>query len=120
MKVTMIPPDVQVEIPRLKGEAVVEVHEFRSFKRFLQQAIDHYEPFAKGHVNALLYQKLTNVIDAADVAKGEIWFEDADFLKLQEAVASAQWLSAKMNAAFLPFYEAIKAARTEVLATEKK
>lgn len=120
MRVVKIPEPVTVEIARKIGGVIEFQMESRTFQTFLQTSLDTFDIFSKGHVNALMYAKLTKIVSGADLSKGEIWFEDEDFKKVEAAAEAAPWISPKMNAAFIPFREALKQARTEVLSTENK
>ena len=120
MKVIKVPEDVVVAVPQVNGKMVRYVDETHSIFKFLQECIDVFEQFSKGHVNALLYVKLTKILSETDRAKGDIWFEDGDFKKLQEAVGAVAWISPKMNASYIPFYEAVSSARAEAMSQEKK
>lgn len=120
MRVITVPPNVTVERPRKVGNDVEFTLEERSFTKFLQECFDSYATFSKGHVNALIYQKLTKVLTETDLSKGELWFEDEDFKKLEAAVGSVEWITPKFNLACIPFYEAVKSARTETLSTDKR
>jgi hypothetical protein len=114
MKVVTIPQDVRVSFPRKTAAGIEYVDEERGISVFLKQAVDSHQPFSKGHVNALTYQKLIKVIDGITPESAEIWFEDEDFKKLQEAIGTVEWITPAINAAYIPFYEAVKNARTEV------
>jgi hypothetical protein len=120
VKVITIPAPVTVGIPKVNDRVMEFVDTPRTIQQFLQECFDAYEMFSKGHVNALRYQKLTNILKDTDPANGELWFEDDDYEKILDAMKSVSWFSPKMNMAYIPFYEAVKAARTETLATDKK
>jgi hypothetical protein len=120
VKVITIPPPVTVGLPKLNGQVMEFVDTPRTIQQFLQECFDSFEVFSKGHVNALLYQKLTSVLKDTDPAKWELWFEDEEFKKVLDSMAAVSWMSPKINVAYIPFYEAVKAARTETLATDKK
>lgn len=119
MRVITTPSPVKIELPRVTGKTVDFVDSEVSFQTFLQECLDSYDIFSKGHVNALLYAKLSKIITDSDKKTGELWFEDEDFKKLEAAVSVAKWITPKINAAYIPFYEAVKTARTETLASDK-
>lgn len=119
MRVVKCGGEVEIKVPTRDGNSV----EYKSFKKtmkdFLQASFDNFDQFAHGHVNGRLYDKLCKVLDAGP-RDGEFWFEDDDFKKVQDAVKGATWFDAKINRAYLPFYDAVEVARVEPLATEKK
>lgn len=119
MKVITVPAPVIIELPKLEGQAIHTVKESRTIFQFLEECFSMNTLFSKGHVNALLYIKLNKILKESE-EKTEIWFEDEDFKKVLASTAGASWLTAKINAAYIPFYDAVEQARTEVLATEKK
>ena len=75
MKVITIPPPVTVPMPKLVERLMEFVDMPRTILQFLQECLDAFDTFSKGHVNALLYQKLTKILNDSDPAKGELWFE---------------------------------------------
>jgi hypothetical protein len=119
MRVVTIPEKVTIELPRKAGNVIEFYKEDRTLVRFLQECFDAFDTFSKGHVNALLYKKLTEILRDSDPEKRELWFEDEDFKKVEAAVGAVVWLTPKMNMAFIPFYEAVKTARTETLTGDK-
>lgn len=120
MKVVTVPAPVEIEVPRRGDDGRLAYEkETTTIVKFLEQCFNMYEPFSKGHVNARLYMKLIRVIKGAE-DKPEIWFEDDDFKKVLDSTKDASWVTTKINAAYLPFYDAVAGARTEATATEKK
>lgn len=114
MKIVSVPGPVSVKTPRRNGEGVEFVSHDRDICYFLIACIESYEPFSTGHVNAILYKKLRDVISESS-GKSEIWFEDSDFKSLQAAVAAVGWRTPDINMAYIPFYEAVASAKTQVV-----
>lgn len=108
MRVIDIPAPVTCKLPQRDGS---ERDVVRTFLTFLDEACGQYEPFAQGAKNGRQYDKLMRIIEACTPDAKSIQFEDADFEVLVQATEKAQWVTPKVNRAFIPFRDAIERAQ---------
>ncbi len=115
MRTIKLVEDVEVKIPaeddvpiEVDGKLVSQkIDDTCSMQRFLTMCVYGYTPLGKGIKNIRIGNRLIEKIEAAN---GTLEIEDEDFNMLQEAIES---LENPPGGAFkfLPFYEAVDAAK---------
>ena len=112
MKVLAIPAPVKATIPvgQAQGGAILSEREV-TFPRFLRECIKMNDVFKTGPKNARTYKSLCEILDAVTPEQIEISFGDDDFLKIKASVDRASWMTPEINAAYVPFYDAVDAVK---------
>jgi hypothetical protein len=112
MKVLAIPAPVKATIPvgQAQGGAILSEREV-TFPRFLRECLKMNDMFKRGPKNARSYMSLCAILEAVTPEQTEISFGDEDFAKVKVCVDGALWMTAEINAAYVPFYDAVDAVK---------
>jgi hypothetical protein len=112
MKVVTVPPPVKVLVPTGRAEGGSTLSErVVTFALFLRQCIKMNDIFKRGPKNARTYKRLCAIFESVIPEQTEISFSDDDFLNVKASVDMATWLTAEINAAYVPFYDAVDAVK---------
>lgn len=115
MKVLQVPEKVTAEMTVIKDKSVVTGPMDFTFAKWMLLCVDTFP--SKGKEAARKADKLAERLESHNGEK-ELLLEDDHFEIVKTSVEDMDWMTAA-NRKFVPFYDAIDAAKDEKMATDK-